>query len=210
MRLNHFVVWLGVIFASSLPAGLSLAIAPPALAQPSDASWGLPQLMHALAQVHSASANFTERQTIQMLNAPLLTSGSLNYVAPNYLRKTTTSPSPENFVLDQGMVTLSGGPDHQTQTISIAGAPQIGGLVEGIRATLAGDLPALQRVYSVRLTGTPTNWQLLLQPKDPSVTHFVKWIIIQGKQNRIEAVDTASANGDHSEMGIAEKINDAQ
>jgi hypothetical protein len=82
--------------------------------------------------------------------------------------------------------------------------------VEGIRATLAGDLPTLDRFYTVQLTGTAAQWQLLLRPRDAGVTGFIKWIIIQGSQNRMTAIDTASGNGDHSEMGISEDLSDAR
>jgi len=174
-----------------------------AIAQTAEQNWGLPQLMQSLALVHSASARFAERQTIPMLTTPLLSAGTLSYIAPDVVRKTTTSPAHQDFLLAHGLVTLTG-PIRQTQRFSVNQAPQIAGLVEGIRATLAGDLPALQRVYTVRLTGNAAGWQLLLQPKSPDAARFVKWIIIQGSQNRINAVDTASGDGGHSEMGITE------
>jgi len=199
MSLNRFLALL-CILASGTPC---------AMAQPAAGSWGLPQLMHELAQVHSASARFTERKTVQVLSAPLVASGSLTYVAPDYMRKTTLSPMPEDFVLDHDQVTITGGPDNQTHSFSMTGDPRIGGLVEGVRATLAGDLPTLDRFYVVRLTGTEAGWQLLLQPKDAGLMHFVKWIIIRGSQNRINVIDTASSDGDHSEMGIIEDVNDA-
>jgi Outer membrane lipoprotein carrier protein LolA-like len=180
------------------------------MAQPAAANWGLPQLMHELAQVRAASARFTERKTVQVLNAPLVASGSLTYVAPDYMRKTTFSPVPENFVLDHNKITLTGGPGNQTHIFSVTEDPDIGGLVEGIRATLAGDLPTLDRIYDVRLTGTEADWQLLLQPKNAGLARFVKWILIRGSQNRIVAIDTASSNGDLSEMGIIEDVSDAQ
>jgi hypothetical protein len=196
MRLKYFALVL-ICLSGSLHFALAQS-----------ANWGLPQLMQSLAQVHSASASFAERQTVAMLNAPLMSAGTLSYVAPDYVRKVTTSPAAQDFVLDHGVVTLTG-LDHQTHRFSVNEAPQIGGLVEGIRATLAGDLPALERVYDVRLTGNAANWQLFLQPKDPSVTRFVKWIVIQGSQSQIHAVDTASADGGHSEMGITEDQRDA-
>jgi outer membrane lipoprotein-sorting protein len=184
---------------------LSLAVLCASLSTASAQPWGLPQLMQQLANVHSATARFTERKTIQLLNAPLLTSGTLTYVAPAYIRKTTETPTPQNFVLDHNNVTISGGPDQPAvQKFSLNNDPRIAGLVEGIRATLAGDLPSLQRVYSVQLTGTPSAWQLLLRPKDSSLAYVVKWMIIRGAGNRITTIDSASANGDHSEMGIAE------
>jgi hypothetical protein len=193
MRLRHFAP-----FYFCLLGSLNFAFA-----QALDANWSLPQLMQSMAQVRAASARFSERQTVPMLTTPLLSAGTLSYVAPDVVRKITTSPARQDFVLDHGVVTLTG-LDQQTHRFSVSQAPQIAGLVEGIRATLAGDLPALQRVYTVRLTGNAASWQLLMQPKDPDVARFVKWIIIQGSENRINAVDTASSDGGHSEMGITE------
>jgi hypothetical protein len=198
MRLIPLLAWLCAMSAGSVPY---------ALASP---GWGLGALMQGLAKVHSASANFTERESLQMLNAPLVTSGTLTYVAPDYVRKTTISPVPEDFILDHGQVALTGGTDHQTQILSMTADPRISGLVEGIRATLAGDLPTLDRLYTVEFTGGETNWQLLLTPKDAELRHFVKWILITGSENRIQAIDTASPNGDHSEMGVAEAVSDAK
>jgi hypothetical protein len=197
MRLKH-LAWLVFCLLGSLNF---------ATAQVDNPHWGLPQLMQSLARVHFSSARFAERQTVPMLTAPLLSTGTLSYVAPDYIRKTTTSPAHEDFLLAHGVVTLTG-PDKQTQRFSVNQAPQIAGLVEGIRATLAGDLPALQRVYTVKLTGNAAGWQLFLQPNDPGVARFIKWIIIQGSRNRINAVDTASGDGGHSEMGITEDPRD--
>jgi hypothetical protein len=180
-----------------------------AIAQTMEPDWGLPQLMQSLAQVRAASAHFAERQTVPMLTAPLLSAGTLRYVAPDIVLKITTSPVHQDFLLDHGVVTLTG-LDQQTHRFSVRQAPQIAGLVEGIRATLAGDLPALQRIYRVRLTGNEAGWQLLLQPKDPNLARFVQWIIIQGRKNRIDAVDTASSDGGHSEMGITEDQRDVR
>jgi len=168
-------------------------------------TWSLPDLMHDLAQVHAASARFTERKTIQALSAPLLVSGTLRYVAPDYVRKTTLQPVPEDFVLDHGQITMTG-PDQKPQIFAVAGNPMIAGLVEGVRATLAGDLPALEQFYTVKLTGTQQNWQILLRPRDKNAAHFLSWMIIQGAEQKITAIDTQNANGDHAEMGVSEDI----
>ncbi len=165
--------------------------------------------MQTLAEVKSASARFTERQAMRMLNAPLVTSGTLSFVAPDYMQKITTAPVPERFVLDHGEVTITGGTDNQTHRFALTNYPQIGGLVEGILATLAGDLPRLNRFYVVQLTGSPAAWQLLLQPRSAELAKFIKWTRIGGSQNRLNAVTTESSNGDYSEMSIVEDVNDA-
>jgi len=207
IRLSRVVVRLAAVLYAVAAAGATSVAAQPA-AQTAD--WGLPQLMQDLAQVKAASAQFTERKTVHMLSAPLVTSGTLNYIAPDRMQKITVSPKLERFVLDGDQVTIAGGPDHQVHTFSLADYPQIGGLVEGIRATLAGDLAALDRFYVVQLSGDPSNWQLLLQPKDNDLTRFVKWIRIVGSQDRILDVETEDTDGDHSDMSIVEDAGDAR
>jgi Outer membrane lipoprotein carrier protein LolA-like len=188
---------------------VSAAGAPCAMAQPEAAAWGLPQLMQELGQVHAATGRFVERKTLHVLTEPLTMSGTLAYAAPDYLRKTTLSPVREDFVLDHDQVEISSGPEQQRQDFSLGEAPQIAGLVEGVRATLAGDLPMLEKFYTVRLTGSEAGWQLFLQPKTAQGTRFIKWMLIQGRANRLTAIDTASLNGDHSEMSVVEDTSDA-
>ena len=189
------MLWAGLV-ASAMPAQAQQALSAP--------GWGLPQLMQSLARVKSASAQFTERKTVRMLSAPLVASGTLTYVAPDHMQKITLSPAPERFTLDGDQVTIVGGPDNSTHTFSVPDYPQIGGLVEGIRATLAGDLAALERSYAVRLTGGPSDWQLLLAPKDGELARFIKSVRIVGSDDRIHAVDTEESDGDHSDMTIVE------
>jgi hypothetical protein len=203
MRLGHSLIWLCA--ACSILQGAS---AERATAQPV-AGWGLPRLMQSLSQVPSSSARFAERQTTHMLTTPLMTSGTLRYVAPDWLQKTTTSPLSERFVLDHGQVTITGGADNQTHVFSLTDYPQIGGLVEGILATLDGNLPILDRFYRLRLSGSSQAWELLLQPKDAALARFIAWIRIGGDDNRINVIDTQDHNGDHSEMSIVEDVGDA-
>ena len=184
-------------------------LASPALAK-AQPVWGLVPLMHALAQVCTASARFTERQTAPVLSTPLISTGTLTYAAPNYLRKATLTPAPEIFTLDHAEVTLTGGASQGTHVFALTRDPRIAGLVEGIRATLAGDLPALEHFYTVSLTGTEAGWQLHLLPKDPSLARFLRAITISGSQGRIATIDTQSSDGGDSTMSIQPgDVNDA-
>ena len=204
MRLSHALVWLCTACCILLAAPV-----PQVMAQPA-ADWGLLQLMHSLSRVKSASARFNERQTMHMLNTPLATSGTLQYVAPDWMQKTTASPLPERFVLDRGQVTIISGADNQTNVFSLSDYPQIGGLVEGVIATLGGNLPMLRRFFVVGLSGGPQAWQLLLRPKDAALARFIAWMTISGDGNRIDVIDTQNSNGDHSEMSIVEDVADAR
>ncbi len=145
-----------------------------------------------------------------MLTAPLVASGTLDYVAPDYIRKRTITPVQEEFVLQQDQITLTGGPGNKQHRFSVGEAPGIGELAEGIRATLAGDLPGLQQNFDVTLSGGQAGWQLVLKPKDSRAAHFIAWIAIRGDGNAIGSVDTASGDGGHSEMRITEDHLDAR
>jgi len=147
---------------------------------------------------------------MQVLSAPMLASGTLTYIAPNEMRKTTLSPMAEQFVLDHQNVSITGGPGGQVQRFSLSAAPQIAGLVEGIRATLAGDLPTLEKFYAVQLTGNELAWRLNLKPRNAQSASFVTSIDILGSRDRIDEIDTRSPNGDHSEMAISEDVRDAK
>jgi outer membrane lipoprotein-sorting protein len=177
----------------------------PGLAQQSQA-WGITQLMQTLAQVKSSSAQFTERKTMRMLSEPLVTSGTLLYLAPDQVQKITVLPKRERVAVRGDTVTLDGSQDERSRTLSLSDYPEIGGIVEGIRATLAGDLPTLRRYYAVQLDGSATDWRLLLQPSDPKLQKFLKSIRIAGDGNKVHTVVTEDGDGDISEMSIVEDV----
>lgn len=208
MHPGRVPAWLSAMLFGGLAVSILFTTAQSA--RPPNTGWGLPQLMHELARVRSASARFTERKTMHILKAPLVTSGTLRYVAPDYLQKVTLSPQPESFVLNDSQVTITGGWDGRTHTFSLTEDPQITGLVEGIRATLAGDLQTLERFYVVELSGDNMRWQLVLRPKSRELAHFVSWMRIQGHDDRIDVVDTQSGNGDHSEMTVVGDVTDVR
>jgi hypothetical protein len=184
-----------------------LAIAAPAAAQ-TQAGWGLPQLMATLARVKSASAQFVERKTLRVLDTPLVSSGTLLYVAPDQVEKITVLPERERIAISGDKLTIEGGTGDRPRTLSLANAPEIAAFVESIRATLAGDLPALDRFYRVKLAGGPTSWQLDLVPRGEKLTQLVRLIRISGSGEKITAVETDEADGDRSEMSVAEDVHE--
>jgi outer membrane lipoprotein-sorting protein len=184
---------------------LALAVAIPMTAasatEASDADWTLATLMASLQQVKSASALFTEHKYVGMLTQPLEASGTLTYVAPNRLEKITGAPATESILLqdDELSGTRSNGDRY---SVSLSDHPDIAALVEGVRSTLAGDLPTLQRYYTVASDGTRAGWQLMLTPRDKDVRAKVELIRIVGVDAALQEIDVLEADGDHSEMFV--------
>jgi hypothetical protein len=58
------------------------------------AGWDIKRLMQELGQVKIAKGRFVERRYLAILTAPLESSGTLTYVAPDRLEKHTLAPRP--------------------------------------------------------------------------------------------------------------------
>ncbi len=183
--------------------GMAL-LCPLAAAAQTTPGFTLPGLMADLAQVRAATASFTETKSLPLLTTSLQSRGTLDYKAPDYVRKTTTMPAPQNFLLQNGIVTLT--MNGQTRRFTLAQAPQLAGLVEGVRASLAGDLPALRRYYNLSLSGGPDHWQLLLHPRDPALAKMMAWMTITGAGDKITEIDSADAKGGETRMQVRETI----
>jgi len=88
----------------------------------------------------------------------------------------------------------------------VSGAPGLAALIEGIRATRAGDLAALERHYEVRVEGRREGWTLLLRPTADEVARHVASITVSGTGSRIVRVEIEEASGDRAVMEIQEEL----
>jgi hypothetical protein len=185
-----------VVTAGLVPFGAASRADAPAVTDP---NWGLQPLMDGLRQVKSASAHFVEHKYVAMLTKPLETSGTLHYVAPDQLEKLTLTPKPESFILNGD--TLSGtrsNGDHFS--VALSEHPEIGALVEGVRATMAGDLPALSRYYKLVIEGSRAEWRLWLLPKTDAMREKIDAIRIVGSDYVLRTIEIRERDGDRSEM----------
>lgn len=163
--------------------------------------WALPQLMASMHGVRTASARFVEQRFVHLLDRPLQSAGTLIFNAPDRLQKQTMTPAPSRLTVDGDHLTVVQS-DGKTSDLSLSQFPEIGALVESIRATLAGDSATLTRYYTATLSGTSDDWQLLLEPRDNRLRNFVTTIRIQGDGTLIRSIETVERDGDRTEMTI--------
>ena len=181
-----------------------LVIAPhhsPADTPPAVTAWGLPQLMASMHGVRTASARFVEKKFVQLLARPLQSSGTLIFNAPDSLQKETLAPTASRLTINGDRLTVVQ-PDGKTRDVSLSEVPEIGALVESIRATLAGDGATLTRYYTPTLSGTAGNWSLTLEPRDSRLLNLVTTIRMQGEGTIIRSIETVERDGDRTEMTI--------
>jgi hypothetical protein len=185
-----------------LQLGLALlcALAMPARAEAEP--WGLAQLMQRFHAVPAARAHFVERRYLALLSEPLKTSGTLAYTAPDKLERVTLTPRRERLVVDGDRLTIDQGPEGQTRTLALSAQPELAAVIESIRGTLAGDPAALERFYTVSLSGDERAWSLRLEPKAASLRKLVSLITITGSAAAIQTIETREGDGDRTEMII--------
>jgi outer membrane lipoprotein-sorting protein len=164
-------------------------------------AWDLRALMAAMSQVRSSTASFTETRYLHLLNQAQTSSGRLVYIAPAHLQKDTVTPVRSRMIIDGDRLTveLQGEP---TREISLRDYSGIGALIDGLRATLAGDLTTLTRNFAFRLDGDVNRWALSLTPIDPNLRKLVTAMRITGEQTAITDVETTQSDGDRIDMAV--------
>ena len=165
-------------------------------------TWDLQALMQSMAQVPSSEARFVETRHVALLTQPLELKGSLSYERPHRLAKHVQTPVDELFSVDGDALTVFNKTRGVRRVISLREQPAAGVLVTSVRATLAGDLPQLERHYKLQLSGARASWSLRLEPRDARVKAYVETITLAGNGARLERIESVEASGDRSRMTI--------
>jgi len=174
---------------------IAFAMAGPALAlEPGEVLAGL-------ARVERSDATFEETRHIAALTAPVVRRGTLRYVRPSDLEMVVQTPVPERVRVSGTTLTIEG--RNGVREVRIGDMPAIAGWVESVRATLAGDVPALGRHFTVRASGDISRWQLDLTPLSAELAAFVTRVTISGANAQIGRIDVIEASGDRSEMVVS-------
>jgi hypothetical protein len=195
---------LGLLLLAGLSAAASAAdVAPLAY----DANTGqraaagdLDTVMSLLARRRHGRVEFIEQKFLSILDHPLESSGELLYDAPDRLEKRTTLPRPETLVLAGSVLTMERG--GHARVLDLKRYPQVQPFVESIRATLAGDRGALERVFHVEFAGSARRWSLTLVPLDRQLQRTIKQVQIDGSQDQLQRVEIRQADGDRSLMTL--------
>ncbi len=203
----------GRLTGAAIGLAMGLAISP-CIAQAvppgpgAGAAVSLDQIMAVLRGVRQVQARYVEHRTLQALRAPIESTGTLIYSAPDRLVKATdpaANGAADRLAIDGNQLTIDRGHGATPIVLMLDEHPEVGVLVESIRATLAGDAAALRRTFDIALAGTLAGWQIVLQPHDPTQRAILQWMRITGAGERITEIDTQATDGDHAEMAITDQ-----
>jgi hypothetical protein len=160
----------------------------------------LDAVMQLLAARKHGRVEFVEQHFLAVLRRPVESSGELLYDAPDHLEKRTLLPHPENLVLDGGSLSVERGGNRRV--LDLHRYPQVQPFVESIRATLAGDRGALERVYRLEFAGSLARWSLTLEPLDRELAKVVRQVRIDGSRDELLRVEIRQPDGDRSLMTL--------
>jgi outer membrane lipoprotein-sorting protein len=160
----------------------------------------LDEVMHSLAQRRHGQVSFVEQQFLHMLKRPVESYGELIYDAPSRLEKRTIEPRPETLVVDGEVVTVQRG--RRNHVLDLKAYPQLLPFIESIRATLAGDRAALERLFRLEFAGGEMRWTLVLTPLDAQLAKTVAEIRIDGSRDELSRVEIRQSDGDRSLMTL--------
>jgi len=180
--------WLALLLLASTPASAQ--------------GWNLDALMSELAAVPASRTRFVETRHLAMLTQPLELKGSLSYERPNRLVKHVETPFDELLTVDGEALSLVNKTKGERRSLSLREQPALGALVEGVRATLAGDRAQLERHYRVQFSGRRDAWRLQLVPRAAQVRAHVESITVSGAAARPQRIEVLESTGDRSVMII--------
>jgi len=164
--------------------------------------WNLDALMSEMAAVPASRTRFVETRHLAMLTQPLELKGSLSYERPNRLVKHVETPFDELLTVDGEALSLVNKTKGERRSLSLREQPALGALVEGVRATLAGDRAQLERHYRVQFSGRRDAWRLHLVPRATQVRAHVESITVSGAAARAQRIEVLESTGDRSVMTI--------
>ena len=164
------------------------------------ATGDLDAVMSLLAMRRHGRVEFVEQQFLAVLDHPVESSGELRYDAPDRLEKRTLLPRPEDLVLVGEVLAMERG--GRSRVLDLQRYPQIQPFVESIRATLAGDRGALEKIFHVDFAGDMGRWSLTLVPLDSQLMRAVKQVQIDGSRDQLLRVEIRQADGDRSLMTL--------
>ncbi len=162
-----------------------------------------------MRSVRRASASFVEQKFVQMLNQPLQSSGRLIYVAPDELQKETLAPARSALIVEGDHLTVQQ-PDGKVRQLSLSEFPELGALVESMRATLAGDPATLERFYIPTLPAPPTTGRCNSNRVIRGCANCSRLSESRAMARRIRTVETVEDNGDRTVMTITPDLADSR
>jgi hypothetical protein len=184
-----------------LPFAARAAPRAPREPAPAPAKRGAPSLAELLAEWKRApglSARFHEEKHLAMLEAPLVTDGTIHFAPPQRLARRAESPLASVLLIDGNQ--LQFGDADGKQSVDLAKNPVARLFVDSFVKLLAGDREGLERYFRVELAPRGKDgkdgWRMTLVPRVSPMDKAIKDLVLVGDGLVLREMDVRETSGD--------------
>ena len=176
-------------------AALVLAawLAAPAAARPAP----LEDLLARFRAMPGLQADFREEKRFALLDAPLVSEGTLHFAPPGRLVRHTTTPVRSTVLIDGDRLAFG---DEQGQAeLDLTQRPVVRLFVDAFVKLLAGDQPALERLFALEhAQGGDDAWTLVLRPLVPPMKGIIDRMELRGHGLVLDRLLMVEVGGDET------------
>lgn len=179
--------------AISAAVAAVLAFSPASRAGPTP----LGELLARFKAMPGLEAQFREEKRFAMLDAPLVSDGTLHFQPPGRLARHTTAPVRSTVLIDGDR--LAFGDARGQSEIDLAQKPVVRLFVDAFVKLLAGDQAALERLFTMEHTALPDDaWTLVLLPKVAPMKGIIDRMELRGSGLILERMRVLEVGGDET------------
>lgn len=169
-------------------------------AEPTDARG----LLAAMATVEGLEARFTERKSLALLKAPLVSAGVIYYTRPGHLARIIETPAKSTVRI--GPKSLEVADANGKQEFDLRSRPDIKMFVESFVHVVAGNYEALASTYKLGFNPASQpggEWALTLTPLREPLSTLVTSLEIRGHGYQVLTILVREARGDSTEITMS-------
>ena len=176
-----------------LPPHRRAAAKPPAAGKaPAD----IDALLAGLSKAPGLYAHFREEKHITLLQAPLVSEGSLYFTPPARFARHTERPIASTMIIDGNQLQF-GNADGQ-ESMNLGTNPVARLFADSFVMLLSGNRAGLERIFKMQLTPSKQGgaWKLVLTPRVAPMDKMIKELELRGRGLNLNELDVREASGD--------------
>ena len=156
----------------------------------------LPKLLHVFSEQKQSEVDFKEEKHAFYLDAPLESSGHLQFYAPNKLNKFIITPEKISQKIDGDTLTINDG--NKKHVVDLNDHPEFSIILRSIIHVLSGNHAALKKDFKIKFESKSTGWTVSLRPHDSFTASHVESIQIFGEKNIFLKMIVKEPNNDYT------------
>lgn len=157
---------------------------------------GLTELLQQFSQQQQSTADFTEEKHTSFLEQPILSSGYLQFIAPDKLYKIIQQPENISQRITGNELEIKNA--DETHIIDLNEHPEFSVILKSIMSLLSGNHAALEKDFKIAFENKTQYWSLTLSPHDSYVSGYVESIKMEGKKDKLTKITVTEPNKDRS------------